>query len=486
MIPQENVKAMERLDPKEVAEGLPGWTGGDDFITKPIVARELVARIQVRLERLELLKDYRNAMVRIERSRQDLLAVMNRLKLGVMILDPDGRITFSNEPCRNMLGLNQQIEDMHWDQLKMFDKTVRKNLKRMGNLPQNKRERVQITLTRDDNEYMLEVDLVDDPHDREGRILYFSDITEVYRLRQQLKPHRLLTGNSRAMHALNDQVRKVGPGDWPLTIEGETGSGKERIAKAIHEESKRSRFPFVRLNCLGLPEEELTLRLFGALTPKGARRQSAFEQAEGGTLYLSEFSEIPLSQQARLANILRTGEFTPAGQLHPIKLNVRIITGSRKDIDTELKADRLDEDLFYAISVTRIKAPPLRDRPEDIPALLDEFLSQAGDKKPQISADVLDILKRYTWPGNTQELSNVAKHALMHCRKGLIIPDHLPEDLRQMVSMGADHPENRDLERRRIMTALEEAHGNRTQAARILGIGRATLYRRLADLDISP
>jgi formate hydrogenlyase transcriptional activator len=302
-----------------------------------------------------------------------------------------------------------------------------------------------------------------------------------------------ITGQSVGIRQVLRKVEQVAPGDTSVLISGETGTGKELIAQAIHRLSPRRNNLMVRVNCAALPsglvESELFGREKGAYTGALSRQIGRFEVADGSTLFLDEVGELPLDLQVKLLRVLETGEFERLGSPRTVKVNVRLIAATNRDLSEAIRQGRLREDLYYRLNVFPISVPPLRDRPEDIPllvwAFLDEFSSRMGKKITQVSRKTMNALQRHPWPGNVRELRNVIEHgAIITTGDTLRIPtldEHAP--------VRSPRQSLRDAERDYIVQTLERTHwhvkGPKGAAAQ-LGLNPSTLYSRMKKLDIRP
>jgi transcriptional regulator with PAS, ATPase and Fis domain len=341
----------------------------------------------------------------------------------------------------------------------------------------------------------LEVDVKDDPRDGRRKIFFLYDVTEVHDLRRLLDERAHfhdLVGKSPAMQAVYKRIRDVARVDSTVLIEGETGTGKELAARAIHFSSHRKDKPFIAVNCAGLTESLLSSQLFGhkrgAFTGAVEDRRGLFEAANGGTLLLDEIGDIPMPVQNQLLRVLQEREIVRLGETLPRKIDVRIVAATHRNLSEEAANGRFRLDLFYRIRVARITLPPLRQRREDIPSLAASFLAQfcaaSGKPVPEISPQALRLLVEYGWPGNVRELRSAMEFTLIHSVGTVIQSEDLPPELCEPA--GAFDRDPLLDEKSRFLQALDRARGNRAQAARLLGISRATLYRRLAELKINP
>jgi DNA-binding NtrC family response regulator len=304
-----------------------------------------------------------------------------------------------------------------------------------------------------------------------------------------------LVGRSPAMLDVYRAVRQVAPTEATVLISGETGTGKELVARAIHELSPRRAHPFVAVNCAALAEGVLESELFGhvrgAFTGAVADRVGLFRAADGGTLFLDEIGDVSLAVQRRLLRVLQEREIIPVGSSTPRRVDVRIIAATHRDLSVEVKAGRFREDLLYRIDVFRIPLPPLRDRLGDVPLLVHHFLEAVGrgrgSRVPALSPLASRLLEAYAWPGNVRELITALESALIRAEDGCVEPAHLREEIRAAAAGGRfTTQESPEEEESRIRAALEKAEGVRSRAASLLGMGRTTLWRKMRQYGIGP
>ena len=304
-----------------------------------------------------------------------------------------------------------------------------------------------------------------------------------------------ILGTSPAMQELFDQLQRIADSETSLLITGESGTGKELVARAIHRKSRRNKKPFVAVNCAALPDALLESELFGhaagAFTDARAERKGILFQAEGGTLLLDEVGELPLTVQPKLLRALEENYMRPVGSDKEIPFDVRIITATNRDLETAIEERRFREDLYFRINVIQCDLPPLRSRGTDTLLLAQKFLetfaSRSGKKVTDISKGVAEKLLAYTWPGNVRELRNVIERAVALTRYDRLGIEDLPEKIRNFkgsqVLIGGDDPTEmvalEEIERRYIQHVLGAVGSNKTLAARILGLDRKTLYRKL-------
>lgn len=315
-------------------------------------------------------------------------------------------------------------------------------------------------------------------------------------LQDQLRmrnPYGEIVGKSRKIREVVSLAHKVAPTASPVLIEGESGTGKELVANIIHKKSRRSEGPFIVINCAALQENLLENELFGhekgAFTGASSFKHGLFELAEGGTFFIDEISEMNPNIQAKLLRVIELGEFRRVGGNRQIRVDVRVLAATNRNLEEEVKKGRFREDLFYRLNVVTLSLPPLRERKEDIPILVDYFLRTQGMEGgwgKAISADALGSLKNYDWPGNIRELANVLERALILSTGNTITLKDLPltilgksSTLPQSVSTLVE------IEKNLIEKTLQELNGNKTKTAKTLGISLRNLYRKLEKYEIT-
>lgn len=318
-----------------------------------------------------------------------------------------------------------------------------------------------------------------------------------------------IAGNGARMRDVIRAIARVAPTESTVLLRGATGTGKELVAHAIHEESPRRARPFVAVNCSALAEGVLESELFGhargAFTGAVSDRKGLFEEAHGGTLFLDEIGDVSPGMQAKLLRVLQEREVTRVGTAKPITVDVRVVAATHQDLEKLVEDGRFRADLYFRLKVFQIRLPELRNRSEDIPALAAAAVARWNERTQDpsrrvagLSDEATAMMMAYDWPGNVRELMAAVEHACIVCDGGRILPSHLPEEVR------AGPPEERngsaepraaesgrryqapgpEMEREAIRQALEEAEGNRTRAATLLGMGRTTLWQKLKEYGL--
>jgi DNA-binding NtrC family response regulator len=310
----------------------------------------------------------------------------------------------------------------------------------------------------------------------------------------RLQPSERFVGLTPSVRELLRMVQRVAETDSTVLIRGESGSGKELVARAVHRQSKRAQQPFVVVDCASLHENLLQSELFGhekgAYTGAIRLKHGLFEVADRGTIFLDEIAEVTPPLQVKLLRVLETGTFRRVGGTVDIKVDVRIIAATNRSLETMMKEGQFREDLYYRLNVFSVHIPPLRERREDIRALIEHFIRNSSivpKRAVTVSPAAMEVLLRYLWPGNVRELENVIERALILCDGGSIEPDHLPMGVRLTPAFEpggeSDLPELDEVERRYIKRVLEICKGHRQKAAEILGISERNLYRKLKEIE---
>ncbi len=345
--------------------------------------------------------------------------------------------------------------------------------------------------------------LVNDDGEVLGGVEIFRDHSLVEELRRDLGGGAAIddmVSHSKRMQDIFAIIDQIGESDSSVLITGETGTGKELMARAIHNHSARRDQPFVTLNCGALPDNLLESELFGykagAFTDARTDRQGLFGAADKGTILLDEIGETSTAFQVKLLRVLEEGEYMPLGSSRTLKTNVRVIAATNRDLQQMVGCGSFRGDLFYRINVINVALPPLRERSEDILMLADRFIGKMNRRKNKmisgLSPEAADLLAAHHYPGNIRELENIIEHAFVLCRNGEITPDHLPASLFHRNGNDAFQEKEPDLktavaagEKEIILKALVQTGYNRTAAAARLGMHKATLFRKIKKLGIA-
>jgi len=439
----------------------------------------------------------------------NLNLVLDNLKLGIIAHTPDRIITVFNKEAERITGyLKEEVlgQDCHMVFQEPFCGGKCSFCDGEPSFPFGTKEYPLNIITKDGTPLQLEMTvsaIISNDNIFKGVLASFKDVTESFNL--SLKAENLssfagIIGRDKAMQDIFRQIRDVALYNYPVHVSGDTGTGKERVAYAIHDISSYGNGAFVPVNCGAIPEGIVESELFGHV--KGAfsgaikERKGRFELAHKGTLFLDEVAELPLSTQVKLLRFLQEGSFEKVGGEKRVSVDVRIISATNKNLKEEVRAGKFREDLFYRLNVIPIHLPPLKDRKSDIPLLAAHFLKEAeqesGGRVPDISSDCLDIMLDYHWPGNVRELKNVIQFSVVRSRGETITPADLPMEITQDHEILTRHPSSGQpaaapapvrgkLDTEAVKEAIKKTGGNKSKAARVLGVGRATLYRFLAQ-----
>lgn len=318
-------------------------------------------------------------------------------------------------------------------------------------------------------------------------------------LRNELVHRYQVIGESVPMKALRQQIAVTAPTNGRVLIYGESGTGKELVARALHANSLRNKGPFVEVSCAAIPEELIESELFGhakgSFSGATDDKTGKFQKADGGTLFLDEVGDMSHRTQSKVLRVLEEQRIEPIGANQTLRVDVRVIAATNKNLEQEIARGAFRQDLFYRLNVIPFHVPPLRDRREDIPVLarffLNEFSAEYGKKTRELSEGALEILIRYPWPGNVRELKNLVERLVIVCPQARIEPHHLPPELFRGVAESPQHPystlhEARSAyEREFILRKLQEHRWNMTQTASALGLERSHLYRKMKSLGIA-
>ncbi len=426
-------------------------------------------------------------------SRENLIRVLDNLKEGIIAHDLQRKIYFFNAEAERVTGYSRQ-EVLGRDCHDVFDGPFCGSHCSFCDGDKLCADRLSypLTLTTKDGarrKVDFTITMIRDESNRcAGVVASFRDLTELEELQRrssEITSFANIIGRDRKMRNVFQQIVDVAQYDFPVHLFGETGTGKELVANAIHNESRRGGAPFVPINCGALPEGLIESELFGHV--KGAfsgairDKKGRFELADGGTVFLDEVAELSKPLQVKLLRFLQEGTFDKVGGERTVSVNVRVISATNKDLKKEVQRDNFREDLYYRLNVIPIHIPPVRERKNDIILLVDHFLKQvaerSGQPSPRFSEAALSAMMDYNWPGNVRELQNAVQFAIVRCKNKVICQEDLPLELRHLQSHGLRRGPIKKLDTQSVKKALSKTGGNKARAARELGVGRATLYR---------
>jgi two-component system response regulator HydG len=447
----------------------------------------------------------KNMIERFLRDPKFLLEVFETMRDGLMVVDMEGHILFFNRAAEEITGYGK--EEVMGKSCTMLDSDTCVVLTDSGRQRKcdlfktgaicNKKCRIRSSDGR--AVYLLKnaVVLRDENKEIIGAVESMTDITSLYmkeleleELKEELRQEYWfmgLLGKSEPMQRLFEQIRNAAISEAPVLISGESGSGKDLVANAIHKLSRRKDGPFIAMNCASLNDHLLESELFGhkkgAFTGAINDRIGRFEAASGGSIFLDEIGDMPMVMQAKLLRVLEEKVIERVGDHTPVPVNIRLVSASNKDLQELVPQDKFREDLFYRVNSFSIRVPSLRERVEDIPILAFHYLKKIaivnGKEIRRISPRVIEVIGNYAWPGNVRQLINALEHSVITCKGDTLevsdLPDYVFPDKKKDV--------NNQAERDKIRDALKTFKGNRTLAARHLGISRVTLWKRIKELD---
>ncbi|HYC57039.1 MAG TPA: sigma 54-interacting transcriptional regulator [Candidatus Binatia bacterium] len=460
------------------------------YIIKPFDQRDLQVTVELALHRSRIHQQLR-------KSRDDLQAILDVQRQGTVLTDPDGTITFLSQAAHALLrttpdsGVGQR-----WQEVFPLSMREREELEKVSAAPQDSREKVLVQPQVAGTEGLsVEVEIKDDVRTEGARMFFLYDVSRVVSLERMLGERASfgnIMGHSESMQRVFMLIRDFATMEAPVLVDGETGVGKELVARAIHEASPRSAGPFVAVNCAGLSEELAASQLFGhargAFTGAVSEYQGLFRAAHRGTLFLDEIGELSPRVQATLLRVLEERVVQAVGKTKGEPVDVRVIAATNRSLSREVDAGNFRADLFYRIRAATITLPPLRERKDDLLILVRHFLEEqaavSGKPVRGLATDTMRILHLYEWPGNVRELRNAVAVATARCRGTLLQPEDLPAEVVDGATSSAAVPRGPLAARLEILEALDRAGGNRSKAAQLLGVSRATFYRRLTALGV--
>ncbi len=440
--------------------------------------------------------------------------IINTMNDGLMVVSPDGTILMVNQAFEKIMGYSREEVIGRSCATLNCDTCAVARSEGKGQwcdlFEQGEATRISCMLMRKDGSYVHTLKNAALLWDEDGQIIgaveTLTDISEIDKRDEKI--HHLcklmdtagdfhgLVGESPPMQRVFDLTQKAAQSEAPVIIYGESGTGKELVAHAIHALGRRSEGPFITCNCAALNEALLESELFGhvkgAFTGAHTHRQGRFEAAHHGALFLDEVGDIPPAIQVKLLRVLESKQFERVGDHRPISVDVRIITATHRDLETLVAAGTFREDLFFRINVIPIHLPPLRERLEDLPLLVDHFLSRlrqrSGKAITGLTREAMGILLEHPWPGNVRELKGVLEYAFVVAESGLITPSHLPPKLNSRevappAPLKAEAAIDSD-EKTALINALRQAGGNQSQAAALLGVSRVTIWHRMKKYGI--
>jgi PAS domain S-box-containing protein len=475
--------------------------GAFDYLPKPVQKETLLRTTKIALDHKRLIEERDRVEREKEQYRRNLKAIFKSIKDAIITVDNDMRVIEANEATADICGVKPE---------EIFGKRYKEGMIRcrtsclpdleeiIGRRAEIREQRIQCTYTLKPGRMVVlnSSPLLDSADRVTGAVLTIRDVTRLNELERELKERyhfKKIIGESTRMQEIFILIEDLGQTDTTVLITGESGTGKEVVAKALHHSGPRANKSMVSVNCSALAETLLESELFGhvkgAFTGAVAAKKGRFQIADGGTIFLDEIGEVSPLIQLKLLRVLQEKEFERVGDAATLKADVRVIAATNRDLKERVREGSFREDLYYRLKVVEIAVPPLRERVEDIPLLIDHFRNKFNKvfKKTilGIHAEVLELFMRYPWPGNVRELEHALEHAFVLCHEETILPRHIPAEIAKWSAWKNENVKREpagDIDA--ISTALRKSGWNKARAARILGVSRQTLYRKLKEHQI--
>lgn len=465
--------------------------GALDFLTKPFSYQQILAIVHRAL---------RNRLIEIEKEQKqaNLDAIFRSASDAIILVDQENRLLQSNDAALRLCGYNadhlgQTMCDIESGCSGKCREMLAEVVRDGATIQARRFECISTGGTKKYFSFSASP-VTDHKGAISGAVAIMRDETHLVFLEKQLHQqngYAGIVGKSSSMQKLYNLIEALADVQTTVLINGESGTGKELVAAALHYQGVRKAKPFVKVNCSALSEHLLESELFGhvrgAFTGAISNKVGRFKMADGGTIFLDEIGDISMTMQVKLLRVLQEQEFEQVGDSQPIKVDVRVVAATHQDLAEKVRQGTFRHDLFYRLNVVRLLLPPLRERLDDIPLLVEYFVKKFNHKFERslsgVSGDVMEFLLTHPWPGNVRELEHTIEHAAIMCKQGIITPDYLPNDLilhsrtsmQKQISQLAPTPE-KELT---LDEAMEKAGGNKAKAARLLGVSRRTLYNRL-------
>lgn len=441
-------------------------------------------------------------------------SIFDTLQDGILVLDTQGVIQAVNPSAERLTGyireelLGHSCGILNCTGCKIIGKGSGKDFCKLFTVGRSKVKQCMITNRENRSVHILKSArvLYDEDGKMIGAVETLTDMSELVRKQEEIEALRRtfhlddgfhgILGKSPVMEKLFGMIDNVARSEAPVLIHGESGTGKELVARAIHVTGPRHAGPFVKVNCAALNESLLESELFGhvkgAYTGADRDRIGRFEAAHGGTIFLDEIGDIPLSTQVKLLRVLEEKEIERVGDHRPVPVDVRIVSATNRDLDALQEEGRFREDLFFRINVFPLECPSLMERLEDIPLIVQAFIEQnsekSGKKMLGLTSEAMEMLLAYDWPGNVRELRNAVEYAFVLCDGGWIEPRHMPPKILggRMSRNGSVRPVKAVSrpEREQLIALLRKARGNQSEVARLLGVSRVTVWKRIRKYGI--
>ena len=476
--------------------------GAYDYLSKPVEKHDLIKIANRALQYHLIMEEKDRIEMEKEKYRSELDTIFRSVQEGIVTVDAEMKVTKVNDAFERICGLKgkkiigRQLSDVSSQCRQTCCRVLEKVIQ-----TQKEVKISRVECQRHDRNKQIVVLTSSPLHDREnnfsGAALVIRDVTRESDLEGRLKPREKfmnIIGKSKKMQELYSLLEDLADSDTTVLITGESGTGKELVAEALHYGSHRAQNPFVKVNCSALADSLLESELFGhikgAFTGAVKDQMGRFEMADKGSILLDEIGDISPGLQLKLLRVIQEKEFERVGESTPVKVNVRIISSTNQLLKELVRTEKFRADLYYRLKVVEVNLPPLRERINDIPLLVEHFCKLFNKRFNKgiedVSDDVIQIFSNYPWPGNVRELEHVLEHAFVLCHTDFITVDYLPLEIRTYHKRVIPFfEENFAVDIKDILQALEMTGGNKAKAARLLGINRKTIYRKLSRHDSS-
>jgi len=466
--------------------------GAHDYLSKPVMKEDLLRIAHSALS-------YRKLQKQAEVYQTHIDAILRCVEEGIISVNAAGEIVSCNRAAREICSLpadwqGRPFDHVVWDKSGILREIMQSTLDKRHE-QQVIRKECHFSKDRSHLLNLATAPLLDRQERFLGAVLTMRDETRIDHLERDLKDRRqfqAMVGKSACMQSLYQLIEDLADLPSTVLITGDTGTGKEMVAEALHVKSERRTGPLVKVNCVALSDNLLESELFGhvrgAFTGAIKDRKGRFEVAQGGTIFLDEIGDISLQMQVRLLRVLQEKQIERVGDSTPITVNARVVTATNQDLAEKVRRGEFREDLYYRLKVMTLHLPTLRERLEDLPLLQEHFRKRFNRELNRdvssFSPEVTNLFMNYDWPGNIRQLQNVLEHAFIRCHTGAIELHHLPPEI--LHPSGQPTAVKSGDERQSIYAVLDQTDWNKAKAARILGIDRKTLYRKMERWNISP
>ena len=482
--------------------------GAFDYLPKPVTRDALLRVARLALDRKRLAEERDHYAAELDRYRRELEGIFNSVNEGIITVDPKMRIRQANSAVGAIFGTatctfnGRLFAEALPAGIEPATQALEQTLKTHEAVAER---RVDFKLAGGEEKVVLirTTPLLGMDGKFVGAILMLRDITRIIRLERQLEEsqqYRDIVGKSGKMQEIFRLIKDLAETDSTVLIIGDSGTGKELVANALHHSSARAGKPFLKVNCAALSEDILESELFGhvkgAFTGAVRDRIGRFEAANSGTILLDEIGDISPRLQLRLLRVLQEREFERVGSSTPIRTDVRVVASTNQNLEEKIRRGEFRQDLYYRLNVVRITIPPLRERREDIPLLIESFRHRFNKLLKKnisvLSPETTEILMSYPWPGNVRELENVLERAFIVCHEAVVQPRHLPPEVlespsavtAQVISSAQEDDNGAASERDRIIQLLDKTDWNVAKTARLIGVARNTLYQKMKAMHI--